>query len=100
MTDRTNIRHVVFFSAKDKADVPRIVDGLSLLKEIPYPEIFEVRRNTRDDAFSTEVDVVVYAEFENQGPCLPIRRTPCIRTPSKLCGPYANYGSRLIFNLG
>ena len=66
MADRTNIRHVVFFSAKDRADVPRIVEGLWRLADIPHSEVFEVRQNTRDDALSAEVDVVVYAEFKNQ----------------------------------
>ncbi|AEI92831.1 Dabb family protein [Roseobacter litoralis] len=63
MPPRPNIRHVVFFSAKDKVDLPRIIDGLSLLADIPHSEVFEVRQNTRDDALSSEVDVVVYAEF-------------------------------------
>ncbi len=66
MADRSYIRHVVFFSAKDQKDVPRIVDGLSRLADIPHSKVFEVRQNTRDDALSTEVDVVVYAEFEDQ----------------------------------
>ena len=63
MSARPTIRHVVFFSSKDTADVPRIIDGLSLLGKIPYADFFEVRENTRDDALSGEVDVVVYAEF-------------------------------------
>lgn len=66
MADRTHIRHVVFFSAKDQADLPRIMEGLKLLADIPHAEVFEVRRNTRDDALSNEVDVVVYAEFGSQ----------------------------------
>jgi hypothetical protein len=66
MQTRLNIRHVVFFSAKDKADIPRIVDGLSLLGKIPHTDSFEVRENTRNDILSGEVDVVVYAEFTNQ----------------------------------
>jgi len=65
MSDRPTIRHVVFFSAKDKADVPRIIEGLSLLADIPHSDVFEVRKNTRDDALSGEVDVVVYAEFSS-----------------------------------
>jgi hypothetical protein len=60
---RQTIRHVVFFSAKDKADIPRIVAGLTRLADIPHSTAFEVRENTRDDALSGEVDVVVYAEF-------------------------------------
>ncbi len=63
MPTRPAIRHVVFFSAKDKADLPRIVEGLSLLGRIPDADCFEVRQNTRNDTLSGEVDVVVYAEF-------------------------------------
>lgn len=63
MSTRPAIRHVVFFSAKDKKDVSRIVDGLSVLAKIPHSEVFEIRQNTREDALSGEVDVVVYAEF-------------------------------------
>ncbi|WP_179379419.1 Dabb family protein [Jannaschia marina] len=63
MPARPAIRHVVFFSARDAADIDRIVAGLSMLAEIPHSELFEVRRNTRADALSGEVDVVVYAEF-------------------------------------
>lgn len=63
MALRPNIRHVVFFSAKDKVDLPRIIEGLSRLADIPHSEVFEVRRNNRDDVLSGEVDVVVYAEF-------------------------------------
>ncbi|MBI6628575.1 Dabb family protein [Pontibaca salina] len=63
MTQRPAIRHIVFFSAKDKTDIPRIVAGLEQLGKIPYSKVFEVRRNTQSDALSNEVDVVVYAEF-------------------------------------
>ncbi|UOA26130.1 Dabb family protein [Pseudosulfitobacter sp. DSM 107133] len=63
MSERPAIRHVVFFSAKDPADVTRIIEGLSLLADIPHADVFEVRRNIRDDALSGEADVVVYAEF-------------------------------------
>ncbi len=66
MTPRNFIRHVVFFSAREKADVPRIVAGLSRLAEIPGSSSFEVRENRRADALSGEVDVVVYAEFPDQ----------------------------------
>lgn len=65
MTDRTFIRHVVLFSAKNPDDVGRIKDGLSLLAAIPHASTFEVVQNSRVDALSGEVDVVVYAEFEN-----------------------------------
>lgn len=63
MKNRSFIRHVVFFSATDKADVARIVDGLSMLAQIPHSSTFEVVQNSGVDALSGEVDVVVYAEF-------------------------------------
>ena len=63
MTDRPALRHVVFFSAKDKADIGQIVAGLEVLAGIPHSQSFEVRLNTRNDALSSEVDVIVYAEF-------------------------------------
>jgi len=65
VTHRPTLRHIVFFSARDKADIPRIVEGLSLLGQIPHSSFFEVKRNTRSDALSEEVDVVVYAEFDS-----------------------------------
>ncbi|WP_146584949.1 Dabb family protein [Puniceibacterium confluentis] len=65
MTQRPTLRHIVFFSARDKADIPRIVEGLSLLAQIPHSSFFEVQRNTQSDALSSEVDVVVYAEFDS-----------------------------------
>ena len=65
MKNRTFIRHVVLFSAKDKADVTRIVDGLSMLADIPHASVFEVVQNSQVDALSGEIDVVVYAEFDD-----------------------------------
>lgn len=65
MPERSFIRHVVFFSAADKADVSRIVQGLKNLETIPHSSVFEVVENSRVDALSGEVDVVVYAEFRD-----------------------------------
>jgi hypothetical protein len=66
VTNRPTLRHVVFFSAKDKADIPQIVEGLRLLSGIPHARVFEVRENQRRDALSSEVDVIVYAEFDSE----------------------------------
>ncbi|MEP4197757.1 MAG: Dabb family protein [Aliishimia sp.] len=65
MSTRPKIRHVVFFSARNADDVPRIMEGLGLLADIPDVDFFEVRENTRDDVLSSEIDVIVYAEFSN-----------------------------------
>jgi hypothetical protein len=57
------IRHIVFFTARDRNHLPEIVEGLKLLGTIPHSQHFEVTENTRVDQIGNEVDVVVYAEF-------------------------------------
>lgn len=59
------LRHVVFFRARERADVDRVYDGLSILEANPHADVITVRRNTHSDALSDEVDVVVYAEFRD-----------------------------------
>lgn len=65
-SNRKIIRHVVFFSSKDVNDIDRIMEGLSMLSTIPSLDHFEVSRNRNEDRFSNNVDVIVYAEFENE----------------------------------
>ncbi|WP_412506203.1 Dabb family protein [Roseovarius sp. SYSU LYC5161] len=61
------IRHIVFFSARDPADVSKIEDGLTMLATIPEHETFEVRRSLNADQLTGgAVDVVVYAEFPDE----------------------------------
>lgn len=76
LPDRTFIRHVVFFGAKDKRDVKRIVTGLMCLQDIPHSSVFEVRENTHVDNFSGEIDVVVYAEFPDEAALLSYKADP------------------------
>lgn len=57
---------MVLFTAKDRADTAKIVEGLSLLKDIPYARHIEVTENRRVDQIANEIDVVVYAEFADQ----------------------------------
>jgi hypothetical protein len=59
------IRHIVLFTAKDKADIDRIVDGLSVLTAIPHARRLEIARNRKTDQLGNDIDVVVYGEFEN-----------------------------------
>ena len=65
-SDSSLIRHVVFFSSKDENDIASIVDGLQMLKDIPTVRRLDVCRNRKQDRFSNEVDVVVYAEFDDE----------------------------------
>ena len=66
LTEIKLIRHIVFFTAKDRADLGQIVEGLELLGQIPHSEHFEVVRNSKVDQFGNDVDVIVYAEFADE----------------------------------
>ena len=87
MTARPVLRHVVFFSAKDKADIPRIVKGLELLSGIPHSSFFEVRQNTQSDALSSEVDVIVYAEFDGPDALAAYKADPLYEAAIKAVRP-------------
>jgi hypothetical protein len=65
VSNRPPIRHVVLFSSKHPDNIEAMVNGLSMLADIPAVSHFEVSRNRNEDRFSNEVDVVVYAEFED-----------------------------------
>ncbi|OSI73785.1 stress responsive protein [Bradyrhizobium canariense] len=60
------IRHIVLFTAKDKADIDQIIEGLSVLTTIPHARRLEVARNRKTDQLGNDVDVVVYGEFDNE----------------------------------
>jgi quinol monooxygenase YgiN len=60
------IRHIVFFSVRRKEDVEAVRSGLLALGRIPHSRHFEVTLNTKVDLFSNAIDVVVYAEFEDE----------------------------------
>ena len=60
------IRHIVFFSAKRGVDATTVRDGLMTLGDIPTSTHFEVALNSKVDPWSSEVDVVVYAEFPDE----------------------------------
>jgi hypothetical protein len=61
------IRHVVFFTARDSADLEEIRAGLMTLAEIPHARHFEVGRNLGADGIpGQQVDLVVYAEFDSE----------------------------------
>jgi len=59
------IRHIVLFTAKNKAEIDGMVDGLSVLTAIPHARLLEIARNRKTDPLSDEIDVVVYGEFDN-----------------------------------
>ena len=58
------IRHIVFFSARDPRDIETIRTGLSLLTDIPHADRLEIGENVKTDQLGSEVDLVVYGEFQ------------------------------------
>jgi hypothetical protein len=57
------IRHIVLFTARDKEDAQRIVEGLSVLTAIPHAQRLEIAPNGKTDQLGNDIDVVVYGEF-------------------------------------
>ena len=60
------IRHIVFFSAKNKDDIGDILAGLRILRDIPHSITLEIEPNLQSDSLSDAVDVVVYGEFADE----------------------------------
>jgi hypothetical protein len=79
------IRHIVFFSARRKEDVEAVRIGLLALGSIPHSSLFEVTLNTKVDPMSDEIDVVVYAEFEDEAALAAYKAHPVYaRTTSEV----------------
>jgi len=70
------IRHIVFFSVRRKEHVEAVRSGLQALGNIPYSKHFEVTLNAKVDLFSNAIDVVVYAEFEDEAALAAYRAHP------------------------
>ena len=43
------IRHIVFFTVRDRADLDRVREGLTLLADIPHASHWEVSPNLNAD---------------------------------------------------
>ena len=80
------IRHIVFFSAKDPSDVEAIRAGLQSFgaKSLIHPK-FEVSLNRKSDPLSSAVDVVVYAEFDDDAALAAYRAHPIYRDTTQSC---------------
>jgi hypothetical protein len=60
------IRHIVLFSAKRPEDIQAIQEGLAALAGIGAARHIEVGRNMKLDRWSSEVDVALYGEFDDE----------------------------------
>jgi hypothetical protein len=81
------IRHIVFFSAADKQDLPTIISGLSRLKDIPHALRVEISRNLKLDGVDDRTDVVVYAEFENTHALADFKKHPLYHESTRIVKP-------------
>ncbi|WP_022729482.1 Dabb family protein [Fodinicurvata sediminis] len=57
------IRHMVFFTVKNPADLAAAEAGLKRLEQVSDADVLQVRRNLQRDQLGNEVDLVVYGEF-------------------------------------
>ncbi|WP_407185376.1 Dabb family protein [Bradyrhizobium centrosematis] len=60
------IRHIVFFTARDKAGIDQILKGLSVLISIPHAHRLEIACNRKSDQLGNDIDIVVYGEFVSE----------------------------------
>jgi hypothetical protein len=70
------IRHIVFFSARDPAEVDLIEAGLKPLETIAAATVLEVRRNLGQDQLGNEIDIVVYGEFRDEAALAAYKADP------------------------
>jgi len=59
------IRHIVFFTAKPE-NLDAVRAGLSLLTANPHASLLEIGSNVKTDQWGTEIDLIVYGEFEDE----------------------------------
>ncbi len=86
-TDKSMIRHIVLFRARDPKDARAVRDGLRYLHAIPSATLLEVEFNARKDAWSDEIDVVVYGEFEDEAALDAFKAHPVYEETIRLVKP-------------
>jgi quinol monooxygenase YgiN len=59
------IRHIVFFTVPEE-HLEEVRAGLSILAGIPHARLLEIGTNVKTDQLGTEIDLVVYGEFDDE----------------------------------
>ncbi|MBB4289104.1 hypothetical protein GGE16_001120 [Rhizobium leguminosarum] len=59
------IRHIVFFTVPEE-HLQEVRSGLSILTGIPHARLLEIGTNVKTDQLGTEIDLVVYGEFDDE----------------------------------
>lgn len=81
------IRHIVFFTAKGDTTASAVAEALATLAAIPGADVFEIARNSKIDPISNEIDVVVYAEFKDEGALKAWKADPRYAETTRLVRP-------------
>lgn len=81
------IRHIVFFSARDRNDLETIRGGLSLLTAIPHAARLEIGENVKTDQLGGEVDLVVYGEFADEAALAAYKAHPNYKRSIEIVRP-------------
>lgn len=81
------IRHIVFFSVKPTVDIETVRDGLMALGRIPHARHFEVTVNRKVDLYANDIDIVVYAEFENDAALDAFKADPIYAATTRAVRP-------------
>lgn len=81
------IRHMVFFTVKDSADLDAAEIGLKRLEQVPEADLLQVRRNLQRDQLGNEVDLVVYGEFADADKLFAFKAHPLYEEAIALVRP-------------
>ncbi|NLH83499.1 MAG: Dabb family protein [Phyllobacteriaceae bacterium] len=81
------IRHVVFFSVPHSSDLAAVEAGLRLLETNPHAARLAIRRNLKSDAWSREVDFVVYGEFADEAALAAYKAHPIYEEATRRVRP-------------
>jgi hypothetical protein len=99
-TQKRMIRHIVLFSAKDASDIESIQRALAKLKAIPHARHLEVCRNARKDDLSREIDLVVYAEFDDYEQLERYKAHPLYRESVEIVRPLREVRIAVDYEIG
>lgn len=81
------IRHIVFFSARNRSDLEAIRAGLSVLTEIPHARRLEIGENVKTDQLGSDVDLVVYGEFDDAAALAAYKAHPLYQRSIEIVRP-------------
>lgn len=80
------IRHIVFFTASAE-NLEAVRAGLSVLTAIPHARLLEIGTNVKTDQLGTEIDLVVYGEFDDEAALAAYKAHPDYQRSIELVRP-------------